>query len=182
MRMLLDQLEKHPAAGIEEVMHDLADVRRQIATAPVLGWLPGQVNIDTIDAITVRLGQPEGERFFQRLWPRVWGESPFMSSFVQGILRLHRDPGAYVKQVGRGYPQVFRNFGRWTVERDGQQRALGRLEDVPAGCFAHDAAWLHYVAVSLVTLYDQAGHVGDARVIEADAGRGAAVFEFTWAA
>lgn len=180
MRMMFDQIDRHDAPGMDAVVADLAATREQVMRSGGLGWLPGAVNLDTIDALTVRLGRPEGERFFQLLWPRVWADAPFLSNFTQGILRMHRDPGSYLKYIQRGFPQVFRNFGDWKLGERGTGVARATLVGAPVGCFHHDAAWMHYTAASLVTLYDQGGHAGEVRLVDLDPVRRAAQFEFRW--
>lgn len=65
--------------------------------------MPGDINFETCEIMTRTIGVDGTSDFFQQLWPRVWAESPFMSSFIQGVLRLHRDPGAFVKYLRVGY-------------------------------------------------------------------------------
>ncbi len=181
MRMFYGQIDKLAPALLKPLAPELASIRDQVAAAPALGWIDGDVNFDTCETMTRVIGREATSDFFRQLWPTVWKESPFMASFVQGILRVHRDPGAYVKYLRVGYPQVFKNFGHWSVEVYEKQHALARLREAPDRCFVDDAAWVHYVAVSLSTLFEAGGHQGQVAIAELHPLENTATLEFTWA-
>ena len=180
MRMFLQAMERLPEPDRSRLKANMAPVYARVMDAPVLGWMPGEVNYDACDVLTETLGKDGARDYFRQLYRRVWAEAPFMSGFVQGVARMHRDPGALFKYLRPGYPQIFRHFGVWTILDRQQNRVLAELKEIPARTFEHDALWLDYVAASLETMFDLMNAEADAKVISKDRDAGTAVFEFVW--
>ncbi|MEM7151396.1 MAG: hypothetical protein AAF799_01080 [Myxococcota bacterium] len=180
MRALVSSTERLEEPTRTLARDALADVTERVEAAPRLGWMSGDANFDAVDRLTEALGKADTRRFFRELFGRVWADSSFMSTFVQGFVRMHPDPGAYLKYLNPGFRQIFRGFGRWTVGERTANTSVAVLSEMPARCLDNGGAWIHYTAASLGTIYDLAGVEGHAKVVELDEQQLRATLRFFW--
>ena len=180
MRALVSSTERLDEPTRTLAREALVGVAEQVEAAPRFGWMPGEVNFDAVDQLTKTIGVPDTRRFFRELFGRVWQESSFLSTFVQGLVRMHPDPGAYLKYLDQGYRQIFRGFGRWATGKRTAKTSVGVLSEMPARCLTHNGIWVRYTAASLSTIYDLAGVDGRAEVIELDVENRRATLLFSW--
>ena len=182
MRILVERLHEMPDGARQEVIARIgADVIEGVESAPVVGWLPADVNFRTVEALTAVVGREGTDEFHVTLYETLWEEAAFLRPLIQGVMRVGgRDPGTYLKQLPRGYPLIFRNFGRWSVvERQAASIEL-ELHGAPPRCFAADGSWLRCVVSSMGTIFPLARREGRGELVSANAGTGRARFRFAW--
>lgn len=180
MRMLVGSADKLDDPERERAKRALEDVSRRVHAAPMLGWMSGDANFEAVERLTEELGDEGASMFFRQLFSRVWSDASFMSAFVRGIIRMHPDPGAYLKYLQSGSRQIFRDFGTWEVRDRTEHSSIAQYVDAHPRCFAMDAAWMRLTAASLETLYDFAGVEGRVEVIDARPEEHRAVLQFDW--
>lgn len=180
MRMLVGSVDRLEGSTRERASVALEDVTRQVRAAPMLGWMTGNANFEAVERLTQELGDDGASDFFRGLFSRVWTDASFMSAFVRGIIRMHPDPGAYLKYLQPGSRQIFRDFGAWHIRDRTANSSIAEYVDVHPRCFVMDAAWMRLTASSLETLYDFAGVEGRVRVIDAFPDEHRAVLQFDW--
>ncbi len=180
MRMLVGSVHRLEDPIREPASAALEDVTRRVHAAPMLGWMPGDANFEAVERLTEALGDEGASDFFRRLFSRVWTDASFMSAFIRGIVRMHPDPGAYLKYLQPGSRQIFRDFGTWQVRDRTSTSSIAEYVDAHPRCFAMDAAWIRLTAASLETVYDFAGVEGRVEMVDASPDDHRAVLRFDW--
>ena len=181
MKMLLAGLERLPDSTAATVKASLGpEVVRAIEEASGVEWLSAELNLATTRAVHATLGPRAFARFFRALS----GESfrgPLFRAIVEGAIAVFGlDPGSWTRLLPSGWGMVFRDLGRWEVQRSGDHVDL-TLSSLPAP-FLADRVWPESVAASLGGLVDLAKTEGGVEVVEVDAPRGKARFVMRWVA
>lgn len=180
MKALLAAVERLPPREAAIVLEGVAQpTRATIADATSVDWLPGALNLEVTRALYQGLGPQGGERFFRSVLAESFS-GPLLKVVVEAALRVFRaDAGSFAGWVGKGWPLVFRDCGRWTVERAGEREALLRIEDLPPA-FAQDEFWLGSVGHSLSAFFDVARTTGSVGLEQAEPAAGRAHFRLVW--
>jgi len=152
--------------------------RAAIEEASGLEWLPFEANLTLTRAIYHRLGEAEAGAFFRRHTVAALG-GPLLRGIVDAAVRLFGlDPGSWARWVPRGWEQVFRRVGTWSVATIPAGEARLALEDLPASALL-DGCWPGSVASSLGALCDLARCQGGAR-LTVDAAHRRLEFQLRW--
>jgi hypothetical protein len=168
MKSLLEAVRRLPPASSSAVLALVpAPVLAQVTESSGMDWLPLEANLVATHAVHRALGE-EAFRAFFREFLHASFEGPLFRTVVAGAIRLFgMDPGDWAGWVGKGWTLVFKECGRWVVERHGEREALLRMEALP-GELAGDGVWLRSVAASLEAFFLLAKAPGEARVVEHD--------------
>jgi hypothetical protein len=180
MKSRLEAIRQLPACDAERVLARIpAELQRRVADAASIDWIDMGIDLDVTRAIYLGLGQAGFERFFRNAQAEAFS-GPLLKVFVDAVLRVFRlDAASFAGWVGKGWPLVFRNCGRWRVERVTPGDARLRLEGLPPECATHDV-WLRSVSHSLSAFFIVAKEAGECTLEAMDPDAGTATYRVTW--
>jgi hypothetical protein len=124
-----------------------------ISEAPILGWLPAELNLECTRAVAAHLGRRRANAFFRDL---VLGatDTPLLHGLVRSALRVSSaDPGMYLPWIIKGWELVFRDCGKMSLKRRGSDGIVGELAGVPP-VLLEDRQWIDSVSSSVGALGD----------------------------
>ncbi|MFT3917257.1 MAG: hypothetical protein QM704_25175 [Anaeromyxobacteraceae bacterium] len=180
MKNLLAAIDRMPSHDRDPVHARIAvTTGRTVQDASAVDWLPAQVNLEVTRAVFAGLGPEGGARFFRGTMRDAF-TGPLLRIITDAARRVLRlDPASFAGWVGTGWTLVFRDCGRWTVQRAGSGEAHVRLEEL-APEYAKDRIWLASHAASFEAFFDVAATVGSVVLQEVEASHGRALYVIRW--
>lgn len=169
-----------------EAIGRLADVEaadpallREVASAPRLSWLPVALNVRTVEAVVSSVGEERGFALLAECVFRQFG-TPLWKNFIGGAMRLlGAEPGALGSWLPEAFSLVFRDCGRFSIERSGEHELTLRVDDLPPA-LAAQRRWLRSLATGTTPLFTLCGVSGSARLDEVSLTERRARFVLTW--
>jgi hypothetical protein len=129
-----------------------ADTRRALDAAISAAWVPVELDVAVMEAVTSRLGWDAARKLVEARQREEMGSALF-STFVTSILRLAgTSPGQLVKQVPTGWKQLFRDCGTFEILELGAREARLSITGLPA-CCTTSAPWMGGIPAGLALLY-----------------------------
>ena len=166
MRMLLSALVRFEHARHAELLERVQPIDEEVGAAPRMGWVPFEVNYQMTLALEQIAGREDMLRFFRGAFVNVWGSS-LLRALTEFVLRLTgKDIQVAARNFGRGFPQLFRELGTWSVIESERGRVLTEFSGFPDRLFDDDEMWLHSVQGSLSSLFDYAELEGEVSMVE----------------
>jgi hypothetical protein len=151
----------------------------QIETSASTDWLPFSLDLDLTHALARSLGSAGTHRFFHD-HQRASFQGPLLKTIVDAATALFGlDPGSWVRWVPRGWSTVFRECGRWEIDRTAPGEVDLALVAPPAGCLEDDV-WLRSLASSFSSMLAIAKASGEFVLDHVDGARGAACYRLRW--
>ena len=141
-----------------------ADLRKRLAGAGPLEWLPADIHVRILGAPMDVLG-PES---FQRFWRRLMSEAyamPIFRSFARGAVAVFDNlPAQIFRVVPQGFSLIARGCGHFDVTLEASRReALIVWASVPASVM-RDGAFTIAWAGALESILDLASTRGDVSI------------------
>jgi hypothetical protein len=177
---ILEHADKLPAQARQAVRGEVAPgLLAQIEASAGSDWVPFGWDVELTHAVARALG-PEGtHRFFHEQQLAAW-QGPLLKALVDSATALFGlDPGSWARWIPRGWNVVFRDAGRWEVERSGPGEVDLALLDPPARAL-DDEVWLRSLASSFSSFLAVAKAEGEFALDHVDRARGAACFRLRW--
>lgn len=152
MKDYLLALRRLPPAKHGAVLEHLAPLVDEIEQASRSAWLPVSANLRVTEAVFRTLGAQEAEEFYAQ-WIRRQTETPVWSNLISGALTLFGlDPASLASWVPKTFDLMYRGYGRWTVQRTGDNEVTMELLDMPAQLATH-VLWQRSVRSGMFALY-----------------------------
>jgi hypothetical protein len=173
--MLLSLLsELHPTAhaGTMEALR----CAEPLTHAHPVEWLPVEMDVEVIEEVSRRLSPAMVEQLVAERQRREMGSALF-KTFVSTVQKLFGlSPSTIMRQLGRGWRQVFSDCGEIDVVRVEERAGLLMLRKLPEICLA-SGPWIGALPAGLRVLFELVNSRGDVSV----ARNGADVeLHFTW--
>lgn len=179
MRVFLDAVHALDEATSTKVLARLpAEAVTLVRESPTLSWLPVELNVDFVRAVSTVLGREANVEFFRSMVLRDFKTSLF-DAFISGAKRVFGfDVGGLIKQVPAGFTLMFRDVGHLSMTERGPTRAVLVFEDLPGVC-SIDGIWLESVRAGLLALFELASTEG-CIALEVQRPSARATFRFEW--
>jgi hypothetical protein len=169
-----------------EAMGRLAEVEaadpvlvREVAAARRLAWLPVALNVRTVEAVAASLGEERGIALLAECVYHQF-DTPLWRGFVGGALRLlGTDPGALGRWLPEAFALIFRDCGRFSVERSGDCELTLFVRDLPQPLAAH-GLWLRSLAGGMTPLFTLCDVGGSSVLAEVNVPAGWARYVLSW--
>lgn len=180
MKSLLAGIDRLDRVDGDAVRAHIAPATRgEVEQATGVEWLPAALNLEVTHAIYTGLGEAGGARFFRETL-RVAFSGPLLRTVIEAAERVfHVDAASFVGWVGSGWTLVFRDCGRWRIDRAGDRGAALVIEALPEG-FAGDEVWLRSLAHSLEAFFDVARAKGSVSFEGCETRTGRARYRIAW--
>jgi len=180
MKSLIGAIEQLPPEESGRVLRLVSEpVRRVVADATGIDWLPLESNLAVTRAVHGGLGDARFHRFFQDQLVESFS-GLLLRPIVEAALRVFRvDAAAFASWVGRGWGLVFHGVGEWAVERAAPGEARLRIDHLPEACLK-DEIWLRSVSHSLDAFWVIARTAGTCAYVGRDLASGVAAYEMRW--
>jgi hypothetical protein len=178
--MLLRIAEERVPEGAPSLTAALGGGTRTVleATDPS-GWLPMEIDIEVIEAVTRRFG-PDAAASVIEARQREEMASALFAGFVKTVLHVFAaSPASLVKQIPAGWARLFRNAGWVEIVSLGRSDAVIRMHRLPAMCIASSAS-MAALSVGLRSLYEIVGATGTVECWIEDATEGTVLVTFRW--
>jgi hypothetical protein len=185
LRLLLDHADDLVPGSLRDRLAD-ADLTAIECAGPLV-WLPVSIDLTLQRALAELLGPERASELLRTGLRQVWASTPARTIVQTAVGLFGVNPGSLARLVPNAWNLLYRECGRWSVERseaDHRDQVLLRLSDLPQTC-ADELAWLEAVATilhALLILCDAEGEV-ELLAREARAGmspRSSAVFRLHW--
>lgn len=179
---ILEHVDKLAGEAPRAVRGEVApELLARIEASAGSDWVPFAWDVELTHAVARALGPDGTHRFFQEQQLAAW-QGPLLKALVDSATALFGlDPGSWARWIPRGWNVVFRNAGRWEVERSGPGEVDLALVDPPAGAL-DDEVWLRSLASSFSSFHLVAKTEGEFTLDRVDRARGAACFRLRWRA
>ncbi len=179
---ILEHVDKLPAQARQAVREAIAPaILTQVEASTGADWVPFTWDVELTHAIARALGPDGMHRFFQEQQLAAW-RGPLLKSLVDSATALFGlDPGSWARWIPRGWAVVFRNCGRWEVERTGPG-AVDLAFVAPPARALEDEVWLRSVASSFSSFLVLAKAEGEFALDHVDRARGAVYYRLRWRA
>jgi hypothetical protein len=173
--MLLGLLaERHPNVHVK-VVPSLKCEKALLNALPV-SWIPVEMDIEVIESVGRQLSPATMDALVSERQRREMG-SALYKTFVSTTLKVFgASPTTVIKQLGRGWRQMFSECGEIEVVRHDKQTALVRIRALPETCLA-SSAWIGALPAGLRVLYELVSAKGDVAVEQRD---GQVELHFSW--
>jgi hypothetical protein len=142
-------------------------------------WLPLVHELGLTHAIARVLGVEGAHRFFQKQQLESFGSPLFRSLMESATALFGLDPGSWARWIPRGWNVVFRDCGKWEIERAGAGLVHAALVAPPPACL-DDEVWLRSIASSLSAFLLVACTEGEVALVRVDRERQAALYRMRW--
>lgn len=185
LRLLLDRSDELVPGSLRERLAD-AELTAIECAGPLV-WLPISIDLSLQRALAELLGPERASELLRAGLRQVWASTPVRTIVQTAVGLFGVNPGSLARLVPNAWNLLYRECGRWSVERpEAEQRdqVLLRLSELPQAC-ADEPAWLEAVATilhALLILCDARGEV-ELLAREARTGspsRSSAVFRLHW--
>lgn len=180
LRSIIEHIARlpEPTRSTVRAALDAATVA-QIDASFGVDWLPLELEIGLTRAITRVLGPAEAHRFFLAHQLAAM-QGPLFKTLLDSATALFGlDPGSWARWIPRAWNTVFRNCGRWEIERTGPGEVDLTLVELPPEGLA-DEVWLRSLASSFSALVPLAKREGEFAFDGVERGRSAARFRLRW--
>jgi hypothetical protein len=157
--MLLALLaERHPAAHAK-VMPALTCADRMKTALPV-EWIPVEMDIEVIEVVAKQLTPSQMEALISDRQRQEMGSALF-KTFVSTAQKLFGlTPPTMLRQLNRGWQQVFSECGKLDVVSVEGQSGVVVLRDLPEVCLA-SREWIGALPAGMRVLYELINAKGD---------------------
>jgi hypothetical protein len=172
---LLEHVDKLPETARRQVRTEVGPaVLAEIEASAGPDWIPFALDVAITHAIVRGLGPAGADRFFREQQLASF-RSPLLRTLVDSATAIFGlDPSSWVRWIPRGWNAVFRECGRWEIDRSDRRGEVElALVAPPAGCL-DDEVWLRSLASSFSSMLVKfvVDHV--------DRVRGAACYRLRW--
>ncbi|MFV8752009.1 hypothetical protein ACNOYE_15795 [Nannocystaceae bacterium ST9] len=192
LRLLLDRADELVPGSMRG---HLADAElTAIECAGPLVWLPITIDLALQRALAELLGPERASELLRASLRQVWASTPIRAIIQTAVGLLGVNPGSLARLVPNAWNLLYRECGRWSVERPETELAeaargreiLLRLAELPQAC-ADEPAWLEAVATILHALLILCDAEGEVELIAREARTGtsprsSALFRLQWRA
>jgi hypothetical protein len=180
LRSLLDHVERLPEPAQRAIRDGLGpQALEQITSSATSDWLPFALDLDLTHAIAGALGVAGTHRFFHE-HQLVSFRGPLFKALVDSATTLFGlDPGSWARWIPRGWGIVFRECGRWEIDRSAPGEVDLALVGPPPGSL-DDEVWLLSVASSFSAFLTVAKTTGEFALDRVDFPRDAACYRLRW--
>jgi hypothetical protein len=173
----VDALEPEGAPAVRERFG--AAAVRAVEEASAVDWLAFDLNLALTRRIEEVLGRAGCHRFFRAHSDESF-RSPVFRAIADGAIALFGlDPSSWARLVPSGWGLVFREVGRWSVERNEPGEVRLALSDLPPASVADDV-WPASVAASLGAIIGLAKAEGGVHLTSVERGRQVARYTVAW--
>jgi hypothetical protein len=185
LRLLLDRADELVPGSLRERLDD-AELTAIECAGPLV-WLPISIDLALQRALADLLGPERASELLRAGLRQLWTSTPARTIVQTAVGLFGVNPGSLARLVPNAWNLLYRDCGRWNVERsevDQRDQVLLRLSELPQTC-ADEPAWLEAVATilhALLILCDAEGEV-ELLAREARTGsspRSSAVFRLHW--
>jgi len=187
LRRLLDRADELAPGSLRERLAD-AELTAIECAGPLV-WLPISIDLSLQRALADLLGPERASELLRAGLRQLWATTPARAIVQTAVGIFGVNPGSLARVVPNAWNLLYRECGRWSVERpESEQRdqVLLKLSELPQAC-AEESAWIEAVATilhALLILCDAQGEVEllarEART--GSASRSSAVFRLHWQA
>ncbi|APR77180.1 Hypothetical protein A7982_02527 [Minicystis rosea] len=155
------------------------DTRAALEHAIPAAWLPMEIDVEVIEAVTAELGAEMAAELVTARQREEIGSALF-HTFVQTILRISgASPSTMVKQLPSGWKQLFRDAGTIEIAAIEANDASVVVRDLPRVC-TMSAAWMSALPIGFSMLYEIIGVKGTVAVEPRSVLDGGVRLTFRW--
>jgi hypothetical protein len=176
---------KNVFAALDEQSHlpvlarEAPELAREVGAARRMSWLPIACNVRLVEAAAACFGE---ERGLEILSGCVFAqfETPLWRGFVGSAVRLlGREPASLGRWIPQAFSLVFRDCGRWSVEKGTGQELRVSVRELPEPLVAH-RLWLRSLAIGMLPLFTLCGNDGESALVQVDARARCASYRLRW--
>lgn len=180
LRSILEKVRELPAGPRAAVLDAIgAAALEEVEGSASSDWLPFELDLALTHAVAGVLG-PEGTHQFFQQQQLASFQGPLFKALVDSATTIFGlDPGSWARWIPRGWGVVFRDCGRWEIERAGEGRLHAALLALPGACL-EDEVWLRSIASSLSAFLAVARCEGEVALVRVDREREAALYRMRW--
>ncbi len=185
LRLLLDRSDELGPGSLRERLDDAQ--LTAIECAGPLVWLPVSIDLALQRALAELLGPERASELLRTGLRQLWASTPARAIVQTAVGLFGVNPGSLARLIPNAWNLLYRDCGRWSVERPEAEKPdqiLLSLSELPQAC-AEEPAWLEAVATilhALLILCDAEGEV-ELLAREARTGgspRSSAMFRLHW--
>jgi hypothetical protein len=178
--MLLELLRERTPATHAAVWASLTPTARAtLETAAPVSFIDVGIDREVIEAADRAAGRATLLALVEERQRQEMGSALFKSFVVMMSRLMGVSPATMVRNVPRGWPQLFRACGEFAVATLEADRAVLDYVDIPP-VVLECPAWMACLPVGLRTLYELVGVEGAVTWLGIDATRRRAQCEFRW--
>jgi hypothetical protein len=185
LRLLLDRSDELVPGSLRERLDD-AELTAIECAGPLV-WLPIAIDLSLQRALADLLGPERASELLRAGLRQLWASTPARAIVQTAVGLFGVNPGSLARLVPNAWNLLYRECGRWSVERpeaEARDQVLLRLSELPLAC-ADEPAWLEAVATILHALLILCDAEGEVELLAREARTGAsprssAVFRLHW--